>query len=78
VLPALSGVPAAKDVGACCLPALHRWNAIESQLKFHVENVDNLRQWGVDVEQISIPTIVERSSSCNCEDVFVDALSELK
>lgn len=50
----------------------------QSQLKFHVENVDNLRQWGVDVEQISIPTIVERSSSCNCEDVFVDALSELK
>ena len=28
VLLALSGVPAAKDVGACCLPALHRWNAI--------------------------------------------------
>jgi hypothetical protein len=51
---------------------------VQSHLKFHDENVHNLRELGVDVEQISIPTMVKRSSSCECEGIFVDALSELR
>jgi hypothetical protein len=51
----------------------------QPQLEFHDENVDNLHNLGVDVEQIAIPALVEKSSASAClDDEFVDAVSEIR
>lgn len=51
----------------------------QPQFKFHDENVDNLHNLGVDVEQIAIPALVEKSSASGClDDEFVDAVSEMR